>query len=276
MSMRAQISLQFDDADLYQNFVIPYKEGRVLNSLIIKCLSAYYYNEEVRNLIEGTSIEDATDGESVQSNQSLCDSIRASLMMQDFLASELQNTIDNGTEDIENVLHKTNDFAEKSGVAKPTTSEYGSNILQISVSDKNIKDVQGMSAQDMQSVDKNSAFSILVSAVLKLAEASGNSEVVSMLHSSSNESDDVENKDLQKTESLNVTSEVLNDTNSNTSNFDKTVGSSSNDFETEDVISVKNDFDSDDSFNGSSNTIVEEKVVEEDASDAMKELLDSL
>lgn len=276
MSMRAQISLQFDDADLYQNFVIPYKEGRVLNSLIIKCLSAYYYNEEVRNLIEGTSIEDATDGESVQSNQSLCDSIRASLMMQDFLASELQNTIDNGTEDIENVLHKTNDFAEKSGVAKPTTSEYGSNILQISVSDKNIKDVQGMSAQDMQSVDKNSAFSILVSAVLKLAEASGNSEVVSMLHSSSNESDDVENKGLQKTESLNVTSEVLNDTNSNISNFDKTVGSSSNDFETEDVISVKNDFDSDDSFNESSNTIVEEKVVEEDASDAMKELLDSL
>ena len=131
MSMRAQISLQFDDTELFENFVTPYKESRLLNGLIIKCLSSYYYNEEVRNLIEGTSLNDVTDGEEIQTTQSIVDNIRASLIMQDYLASELQITVDNGTEDINNILNKTNEVAKQTGVAKTTSTESGANVLKI-------------------------------------------------------------------------------------------------------------------------------------------------
>lgn len=111
MMMRAQVSLDFKDADLFDNFVVPYKEGRVLNSLIIKCLSAYYYNESIRAQIEGTHEIPEDD---TRSEESLCDSIRNSLLMQDFTADELQKTINAGTEELEKILDKADEFSEKS------------------------------------------------------------------------------------------------------------------------------------------------------------------
>lgn len=114
MAMRVQISLQFDDADLYQNFVVPYKEGRLLNSIIVKCLSSYYYNKDSRDIIEGVSMDDVVDNNPNDPNQSLCDSIRASLTMQDFLADKLQETLNKRTGDLVDILHQPNDFAEKS------------------------------------------------------------------------------------------------------------------------------------------------------------------
>lgn len=99
MSMRAQLSLLFDDENLFDNFIKPYKEEKLLNNLIIKCLSAYYYDEDIRNGVEGQS-KDLSGVDEVTSTQSLVDGIRASLIMQDFLASELQDTIDAGTPDV--------------------------------------------------------------------------------------------------------------------------------------------------------------------------------
>lgn len=179
--MRAQISLQFADADLFENFVTPYKENRLLNSLIIKCLSAYYYNEDVRNLIEGTSMSDATNGEEVQSTQSIVDNIRASLVMQDYLATELQSTIDNGTEDIDNILNKTNEVARQTGVAKPSKTESGSNVLQIETKNLNNEGSDESSAPDLKGFDNNAAVNLLLNCVLSLAKSSGNTEVQSLI-----------------------------------------------------------------------------------------------
>lgn len=184
MSMRAQISLQFADADLFENFVTPYKENRLLNSLIIKCLSAYYYNEDVRNLIEGTSMSDATNGEEVQSTQSIVDNIRASLVMQDYLATELQSTIDNGTEDIDNILNKTNEVARQTGVAKPSQTESGSNVLQIETKNLNGDGSGESSAQDLKGFDNNAAVNLLLNCVLSLAKSSGNTEVQNLINHS--------------------------------------------------------------------------------------------
>ena len=181
MSMRAQISLQFADADLFENFVTPYKENRLLNSLIIKCLSAYYYNEDVRNLIEGTSMSDATNGEEVQSTQSIVDNIRASLVMQDYLATELQSTIDNGTEDIDNILNKTNEVARQTGVAKPSQTESGSNVLQIETKNLNGDGSGESSAPDLKGFDNNAAVNLLLNCVLSLAKSSGNTEVQNLI-----------------------------------------------------------------------------------------------
>lgn len=184
MSMRAQISLQFADADLFENFVTPYKENRLLNSLIIKCLSAYYYNEDVRNLIEGTSMSEATNGEEVQSTQSIVDNIRASLVMQDYLATELQSTIDNGTEDIDNILNKTNEVARQTGVAKPSQTESGSNVLQIETKNLNDEGSGKSSAPDLKGFDNNAAVNLLLNCVLSLAKSSGNTEVQNLINNS--------------------------------------------------------------------------------------------
>lgn len=137
MSMRAQLSLVFDDENLFDNFIKPYKEGKLLNNLIIKCLSAYYYDEDIRNGVEGQS-KDLSGVDEVTSTQSLVDGIRASLIMQDFLASELQDTIDAGTPDVSQILNKTNEAAEKSGVAKTTKTEYGASVLKLEQHETNM------------------------------------------------------------------------------------------------------------------------------------------
>lgn len=180
-SMRAQVSLMFDDADLFENFVEPYKQERLLNGLIIRCLSAYYYNEEVRSLVEGTKLEEVTEGVDVQSTQSICDSIRASLLMQDFLQQELQSTVDNGAEDITNILQKTNDLAKDKGVAKTTTSEYGGGILQLEVHNPNPQQVGASNDTNTGNGLSNDQFSLLTQAIMMVASGASPAEVMSVL-----------------------------------------------------------------------------------------------
>ena len=208
MSRRAQISLQFDDADLFDNFVTPYKEGRLLNSLIIKCLSAYYYNEDVRAIIEGTDLNEATGGSQVQSTQSICDSIRSALLMQDFLSAELQNTIDNGTSDISDILDKTNNLANETGVSKTTESEYGSTVLRLSMENLNTDSNKQSNQQSKETSDISGVLHLLVEAVGKLAKDSGNNEVIEMLATSSEKTSHDEVKDEVKNDSFSSKIEV--------------------------------------------------------------------
>lgn len=279
MSMRAQISLQFDDTELFENFVTPYKESRLLNGLIIKCLSSYYYNEEVRNLIEGTSLNDVTDGEEIQTTQSIVDNIRASLIMQDYLASELQITVDNGTEDINNILNKTNEVAKQTGVAKTTSTESGANVLKIET--KNLQNGSSSQSSDkgLSDFDDKSALSLLLNCVMALAQDSGNTRVQSLINNS-------------KVNGISIDSPVDTDTSRQNESNEGSLSSPSNntvsqsfvvenDFIQEEVVeNIKNDFDS--SSDLSQNIEENKEVVEdtsnisEDASDAMAELLGSL
>lgn len=126
MSMRAQLNIMTDDEELFDGLIKPYKEEKLLNNLILKCLGAYYYNEEVRNLIEGTSLDDSVP---VADTQSLVDGIRADVATQKFLADELQKTIEAGTEDVSEILNRTDKAAEKSVVVK--TTKYGASTLRI-------------------------------------------------------------------------------------------------------------------------------------------------
>lgn len=292
MSMRAQLSLMFDDENLFDNFVKPYKDEKLLNNLIIKCLSAYYYNEEVRNLIEGTSLDDVADSEEVTSTQSLVDGIRASLIMQDFLASELQNTIEAGTEDVSSILNRTNEAAEKSGVAKTTQTEYGASVLKIEQHNLNIGGTQESQAQTGSSVEPSDILKILIMAVSKLAEASGNSEVVNLLHSSPVSEQAVEQVEVPKTSSVTPNQEVLikpqitkpiSETSTSAVNDNFEV---EEDFVKEEPVVTKNDFEpesvaialtqAENSDAGISTTIEVPANIDEDASDAIGELLGSL
>lgn len=292
MSMRAQLSLMFDDENLFDNFVKPYKDEKLLNNLIIKCLSAYYYNEEVRNLIEGTSLDDVADSEEVTSTQSLVDGIRASLIMQDFLASELQNTIDAGTEDVSSILNRTNEAAEKSGVAKTTQTEYGASVLKIEQHNLNIGKTQESQSQTGSFTEPNDTLKILIMAVSKLAEASGNSEVVNLLHSSPVSEQAVEQVEVPKTSSVTPNQEVLikpqitkpiSETSTSAVNDNFEV---EEDFVKEEPVVTKNDFEpesvaialtqAENPDAGISTTIEAPANIDEDASDAIGELLGSL
>lgn len=292
MSMRAQLSLMFDDENLFDNFVKPYKDEKLLNNLIIKCLSAYYYNEEVRNLIEGTSLDDVADSEEVTSTQSLVDGIRASLIMQDFLASELQNTIEAGTEDVSSILNRTNEVAEKSGVAKTTQTEYGASVLKIEQHNLNIGGTQESQSQTGSFTEPNDTLKILIMAVSKLAEASGNSEVVNLLHSSPASEQAVVQSDVSKTSSVVTNQEVLiksqitkpiSETSTSVVNDNFEV---EEDFVKEEPVVTKNDFEpesvaialtqAENSDAGISTTIEAPANIDEDASDAIGELLGSL
>ena len=292
MSMRAQLSLMFDDENLFDNFVKPYKDEKLLNNLIIKCLSAYYYNEEVRNLIEGTSLDDVADSEEVTSTQSLVDGIRASLIMQDFLASELQNTIDAGTEDVSSILNRTNEAAEKSGVAKTTQTEYGASVLKIEQHNLNLGASQESPTSTDTATEPNDTLKILIMAVSKLAEASGNSEVVNLLHSSSASEQTVVQSDVSKTESVIPKQEVLNEQPITQPVSEVTEPVINNNFEVkedfveEKPVVTKDDFAPEQISDtasqvekpdaGDTATTKVPANIEEDASDAISELLGSL
>lgn len=292
MSMRAQLSLMFDDENLFDNFVKPYKDEKLLNNLIIKCLSAYYYNEEVRNLIEGTSLDDVADSEEVTSTQSLVDGIRASLIMQDFLASELQNTIDAGTEDVSSILNRTNEAAEKSGVAKTTQTEYGASVLKIEQHNLNLGASQESQDSTSTATEPSDTLKILIMAVSKLAEASGNSEVVNLLHSSPASEHAVVQSDVQKTESVISKQEVLNEQPIAQLVSEVTEPVTSNNFEVEEdfveetSVTTKDDFAPEQISDialqvekpdaGDTVTTKVPANIEEDASDAIGELLGSL
>lgn len=279
MSMRAQISLQFADADLFENFVTPYKENRLLNSLIIKCLSAYYYNEDVRNLIEGTSMSEATNGEEVQSTQSIVDNIRASLVMQDYLATELQSTIDNGTEDIDNILNKTNEVARQTGVAKPSQTESGSNVLQIETKNLNGEGSGESSAPDLKGFDNNAAVNLLLNCVLSLAKSSGNTEVQNLISHSGLGVADVKEPVSSETVSKPVQTEVPMEQDKVTPistkieveddyAVEEVVETSGNDFEDSTPVVTENQADV--------VTTPADSNSSESASEAMQELLGSL
>lgn len=169
MSMRAQLNLLFDDENLFDNFIKPYKDEKLLNNLIIKCLSAYYYDENIRKGVEGQT-EDLSGIEEVTSTQSLVDGIRASLIMQDFLASELQDTIDKQTEDVSEILNRTNEAAEGAGVAKTTQTEYGASVLKIGQHNLNI----GTSKSEPEQKQSEDDLSTKVIDLVKSLAESGN------------------------------------------------------------------------------------------------------
>lgn len=124
MALRAQLSLMFSDANLYENLIKPAKQNRELNDIIVKCLSAYYYDEEIRSKIEGIEPTRLTeDAPNVLSQQDIINDIRSILTVQDFMVQNLQSTLEDGTSDISNILNNANAKAEESGLMRTKTDE---------------------------------------------------------------------------------------------------------------------------------------------------------
>lgn len=179
--MRAQVSLMFDDADLFDNFITPCKEERRLNGIIVKCLKAYYTDERVRSLVEGEEPGAESEGSGVASTQSICDSIRASLIMQDFLVEELTQTVETGMDDIEGILSKANASAEANGFGSSYQTKSGSTILQLEAPKQEKQAEPASPATTAQATANDGLAAILCQAVLLLAKDSNNSQVTALL-----------------------------------------------------------------------------------------------
>lgn len=115
MGLRVQVSLQFADEEMFESFIVPHREDRSLNSLIVRCLTAYYNSAEVRALIDDDVVE-------VESTEDLISSMRSFITMQDVLVSGLEDTINTGAEDFSKVVNKVNKTAQESGVTPSNTS----------------------------------------------------------------------------------------------------------------------------------------------------------
>lgn len=171
--MRVQFVLRVTDDKLVDKLIRPYYYEHELNNLISECLSAYYYVQEVKDIIDGKKEPEDT----VETVQARIDDIRADVATQEFLANELQKTIEAGTLEVSEILNRTNE-TPKSGVVKTTQTEYGVPVLKIEQHNFNT-DVKKPESKQIQSDD---TLKILVIAVKKLAEASGNSETVALLN----------------------------------------------------------------------------------------------
>lgn len=245
MAMRAQLSLQFTDKDLFDNFITPAKERRELNGIIIRCLSRYYYDEAVRNAIEGYS---ETAEEPVQNSQlsAIFDDIHETLAMQSTMASMLETTISEGAEDMGDLLNRTN-----SEVVKHQDDEaFREKVSEIPR--------LGVKSQASGQTGKAGALSgregLILQAITMLAKATGNMEVLSLFGGSQEEPNTVSEPVAENSSSLSPVTETSSDvvTSSSLSDFDE--GG-----EWKDVPKAP-----------------ESEPEVEDASDAMLELLNSL
>lgn len=101
MLNRVQLSLIIDDKDVYDNLIMPAKQNKDLHPLCIRLLSAYYYNEEVRNIVDGVSEDCDTISDSPVMDA--INNLRNNLAMQAFLSSDLSKVIEDGAEDIADI-----------------------------------------------------------------------------------------------------------------------------------------------------------------------------
>ena len=105
MHNRVQLSLIIEDNDVYNNLVIPSKHNKDLHPLCIRLLSAYYYNEEVRDLVDGVSNTPDDYEEAENPVMDAITSLRNNLAMQAFLGSDLAQVLENGAEDIADIAN---------------------------------------------------------------------------------------------------------------------------------------------------------------------------
>lgn len=125
MAYRTQLSLLVPDEDLYNNFIVPLKRDKELHSIILKCLSAYYYNESIRNLIEGVSSDGVETGESVPSSEEAITDMRNMLALQNIIVKDIEGQLQDDFADFSNVLKDTNKVAQENELIKDSDSAFG-------------------------------------------------------------------------------------------------------------------------------------------------------
>lgn len=126
---RVSVSLVIDDDKLYNSFILPNKHQRTLNNIIIKCLTAYFYDEDIRKAILGSMANVVKIKEDNKDLQSKFDSIKSTLLMQDFYAQQMSSLLEEGQELTEDMLRSANNRAAQQGNYETQKTTSGSQML---------------------------------------------------------------------------------------------------------------------------------------------------
>lgn len=259
MALRTQLSLIFTDEDLYNNCVVVLKEQRELHSTIIRLLSAYYYRQDIRNLVDEVDTDKFAEEIEAGNNkvQDSIDAIRDSLLMQSFAAEELRQTLDNGAKDMASIVEGTKQASRSTEQSSVKPDAFGAGVARLTMKDvipKQTTEVSSDAIQQLQesakAVFSDAQFNVLLQ-MMKLSAGQGISNVSSEPISNTNTSE------VEENQSFTTENEVS--TNDASSDFD--FSDSVSEFQTASSVSEES-------------TVAEPKVI--DATNAMKDLLGSI
>ena len=115
---RVQLSLTIHDETLMEELIKPYKSNKELTSLIERLLSAYYYNEEVRDIVDGEGVTDI-GGSEFDQMQEYFSNIKKNLAVMSVLEDGLTATLDSGLSKIKREYGMPEDEMREWGVTVP-------------------------------------------------------------------------------------------------------------------------------------------------------------
>lgn len=132
---RSQVSLIIGDDKLYTDFVKPLSLEKKLMPLIVKLLGSYYYNDEVRRLVEGVSIDDLKEQQEYVSEEhreleEMLQDMRASVQYFGMCIADTEATLEEGMEMVSS-------FARETGGASFEGTEGESTVPRLSL--KNVE-----------------------------------------------------------------------------------------------------------------------------------------
>lgn len=138
---RSQVSLMINDEKLYTDFIKPLSNERQLMPLIVKLLSSYYYNEDTRIAVDGTSISSQKEQSEYVSDdnrelqEKLAD-IRASAQLLGMFVQDSKATLEEGMEAVNNIARATGGTVSReteNGMSVPRISMKGIDALHSEV-----------------------------------------------------------------------------------------------------------------------------------------------
>lgn len=106
MNKRVQLSLLFSDTDVYEGLIVPWKANRELNPLIIKLLSAYYYSDEIRGLVDIFGEEEIICEDTTNFSQ-VIENAKSTLAYMSMLTEGARTVLADGIDDINNIASAT-------------------------------------------------------------------------------------------------------------------------------------------------------------------------
>lgn len=194
MAHRVQLSLQIIEDDFYEGFIEELKANRELNNKVINVLKAYYYNKDIREkvdaFIDGDEIKE--DYDKGTNTDELFADIRNAMAMSNFYANEATQTLEDGTDTINDILNQTSKQAQDDGIINDVkTSEYGFEIPKLvnKVDEKNLQKV----AKRVKNAKPEGNEAFFEKLVLKLCD------MVGLDPNSVEDDDDTEQDSVQET-----------------------------------------------------------------------------
>lgn len=126
--MKEQVVLTYHDEDLHDNFIVEAKKAKSLSKIIMKCLSAYYYYDDVRELIDyyDDNVLEEQVVEREKFNSELKD-VKDSLATLDVYLKDLGNVVGTGIEEFTKYAKQRTELTAGTGADE---TEYGVSLVK--------------------------------------------------------------------------------------------------------------------------------------------------